>query len=79
MLKILHVIKKFSQGEIQSVICSWYDNIDREKSGFDFVLHWHDGKGVHEDEVTQKGKKLYIFKTLAEPQSIRRYKKQGFY
>ncbi len=76
MVRILQVTKELGSGGIEAVVCGWYNNIDKGKIDFDFALHWHGREGMHEDEVLQKGAKIYRFKTLAECGSMRKYKKQ---
>ena len=76
MVRILQVTKELGSGGIEAVVCGWYNNIDREKIDFDFALHCHGRKGMHEDEVLQKGARIYRFRTLAECGSICKYKKQ---
>ena len=75
-LKVLHVTKELNSGGIESVICSWYSNINKEKVDFDFAIHWEKNKGIHEDEVTKAGAVIYRFKNLRECGSIHKYKKQ---
>ena len=52
-LRVLHAIKERDSGGIQSVICNWYNNIDKEKVNSDFAIHLY-GKREYIEVKWQK-------------------------
>lgn len=76
MRRVLQVLKELNSGGIQSVVCNLLENVDKEKVQFDFAIHWHGEKGVHEDEVMRKGARIYRFYTIRESGGIQKYRFQ---
>ena len=58
MIRILHVVPNMQAGGLETLIMSWYRNIDRSKVQFDFLVHYQ-GKFFYDDEIERLGGKIY--------------------
>lgn len=58
MIRILHVVPNMQAGGLETMIMSWYRNIDRSKLQFDFLAHYQ-GEYFYDDEIAQLGGKIY--------------------
>lgn len=66
MKRILHVISSLEQGGMEAVVVNYFNNIDREKVMFDFLVIYGARKGFYEDYLIANGCK--VFKMLAAPE-----------
>ncbi|WP_317395478.1 glycosyltransferase family 1 protein [Faecalicoccus pleomorphus] len=58
MIRILHIVPNMQAGGLETLIMSWYRNIDRSKVQFDFLVHYQ-GKFFYDDEIERLGGKIY--------------------
>ena len=58
MIRILHIVPNMQAGGLETLIMSWYRNIDRSKVQFDFLVHYQ-GKFFYDDEIERLGGKTY--------------------
>lgn len=57
-IRVLHVVNKMNQGGVQSLIMTFYRNIDRSKIQFDFVVQ--DNAPHHfDDEIISLGGRIH--------------------
>lgn len=75
MIRILQVLKELDSGGIQSFVYVLYQNIDRQKVQFDFVVH-QERSGMYEKMILKLGAKIYRFKTVKQCGGRYGYKKQ---
>lgn len=57
-IRVLHVLGGLKAGGAESFVINLYRTIDKDKVQFDFVKHIS-SKGVFEDEITEKGGKIF--------------------
>lgn len=59
MIKILHIVSSLkSGGGVQTMLYNYYENMDRNKIHFDFVVHGDD-KGMLEEKVEDMGSAVF--------------------
>lgn len=58
MIKILHIISALDAGGVEQMLFNYYDNIDKNKIHFDFIVHG-DKVGVLEKPLTEMGSQIF--------------------
>ena len=58
MIRILHVVPNMQSGGLETLIMSWYRNIDRSKVQFDFLVHYQ-GEFFYDKEIEKLGGNIY--------------------
>lgn len=70
--RILHIFAALDQGGVENFVMNIYRNIDREKIQFDFAMT-HGRKSFFDEEVLEKGGRIFYFNKVAGKRSIFSY------
>ncbi len=62
MKRVLQVISTLEQGGTEAVVLNYFNNIDRDKIAFDFLVIWGNNKGFYEDYLESKGCQIFKMK-----------------
>ena len=73
MIRILHIVPNMQAGGLETLIMSWYRNIDRSKVQFDFLVHYQ-GKFFYDDEIERLGGKIYHLSVRDDNNFIKYFK-----
>lgn len=72
-VRVLMLFTNMNRGGAESMVMSYYRNIDRTKVQFDFLVHRRE-RGAYEDEIEQLGGRIYRLIPF-HPFTFGRYKK----
>ena len=73
MIRILHIVPNMQAGGLETLIMSWYRNIDRSKVQFDFLVHYQ-GKFFYDDEIEKQKEKIYHLSVRDDNNFIKYFK-----
>lgn len=61
-MRVLNVISSLNQGGMESVVVSYFNNMDENKVIYDFLVLWYDENNYWEEQLKEKGCRIFSVK-----------------